>query len=164
MEPIKLTLNAPITEYCPKCEYEESRSFNSYRGACPECGCTSIRRGPRYSKELPMTVSVHKGRYNLLSTDQQWSYVFNHVPNGKTYQFILKEEVDDCDAVECAINIKNFLEENYMFHSSKKDVEELVNLFTDEEIERQEKLNAFEKVKKLKNELYEMLHKNPELI
>ena len=37
LEPMTITLPAPITEYCPKCEYEAALSFFSYKDKCPKC-------------------------------------------------------------------------------------------------------------------------------
>lgn len=159
MESITLTINPPITEYCRKCDYEASYSFGSFRCKCPECGEESMGHNARPKEKRAISVIHYEGSFNFADpSEKQWQYIFNFVPNGKKYSFVVDDELDIDDPIELAIELKDIFDK-YIYTSSKEKINELVELLNNDEMrEDQDNLRVTEEKENLERKLYELNH------
>ncbi|MCK5132737.1 MAG: hypothetical protein KAR40_11365 [Candidatus Sabulitectum sp.] len=161
MEPISITIQPPITEHCTKCKYDASRSFGSYLVNCPDCGGRSISGGARPQDDKPIRVHANYGSYNFANPhEKQWCYSFYNVPSGKNYSFTCDEELDTSCPIDLAVELKGIFDK-YLYTSQKAKARELAELLdTEEEGDRQHRLNAFADKVRLERELYKCLNQN----
>ncbi len=170
MKPITITLQPPVTEYCTKCDYEASKSFASRPSVCPKCGEKyAISKGPKYPEEGLIYVYKDKGKFDLLSpNDELYNYVFLHVPGGKReYSFIVHFDIeidDPYNPLEVAHTLRNMVNREYLFYSRKRELDELITILECEEVmEKQKELVIKRRFLNLLYHLYEMLHYHPGL-
>ena len=157
MDDITITLKAPITEHCRKCDYEESRSLYSHRVRCPECGA-NISRGERMPEHMPITVYRNLGQYSLGSTEESYCYTFHNLPCGSRKSFVVDEDLDTEDPIDLICELHDIYS-RYFSTSRLKDIEQLKDTYdTDEHREQQEKLRSEHRVRVAKLELYTALH------
>ena len=152
-EPITITIKPPVKGYCKRCGWE---THGLVPRECPECGGRTWH-GRKPLSNPPMTVSCLRGRYNWANPSEvQYQYIVHNAPNGKQYSFILDEEIDTDDAVEAIFEIEGIVS-RYLFYSDyASKIEELVNLLTEEERERQYLLAAKARKEQLEAELYDL--------
>jgi len=161
MKDITITIKAPITQHCCKCDYEESYSFGATAYNCPKCGEEgAINRGARPLKDKPIRATANYDSYDFLHpNEKQWHYSFYDVPDGNRYEFTVNEELDVDSPIDLAIELKNIFD-GYIFSTSKEKANALVMLLdTEEERDRQEMLMASSKRAKLEHALYECIYR-----
>ena len=147
MEDITVTIEAPITEHCTKCDYEASRSLYSHLCKCPKCGEKSVRSGRRIKKHH-VKVFANEGHYNLCSDDKQWRYIFNHIPEIGQASFVVDDEYDTSCPYALIENLKYDIDK-YLYNSKQKLVNQVYDLLMDQDF--QEKNDSI----KLENDIYE---------
>ena len=167
MNPITITIEPPITEYCNNCDYKASESFYIIRAECPKCGHRYLKFGPKLTKK-PTSVIKTKGKYAVNSDEEMFKYIFLDVPDEKgMYSFVLYEDIDILDPFEplsVAKEIDNTVK-SYLFFSKNDELQHMIKLLESPQVqEYNARLLASYKFCKLKFDLYKILYENPWLM
>ena len=87
MKDLTLTITTPVTEWCGDCNYQASKSLNSYPAKCPECGSSGIYS--HVKKEKVFSVRVSQGRFAMYLNgdlaEPQYQYSFTNTPVGDVH-------------------------------------------------------------------------------
>lgn len=87
MKDLTLTITTPVTEWCDDCNYQASKSLNSYPAKCPECGSSGIYS--HVKKEKVFSVRVSQGRFAMYLNgdlaEPQYQYSFTNTPVGDVH-------------------------------------------------------------------------------
>ena len=157
MKPITITLDPPITERCRDCGFESSYSLFSNRVTCPNCGKNSVSRvgGP---KKDYVWVMRNKGRYDLLHPENyEYGYTFYNLPDGMKRGFVVEDEIETGDALECAEELKAAIDK-YLYNRSKPEIAAVVNYLRENQEDQDEKRIRY-RIESAKRELYCALYK-----
>lgn len=159
---LTITLKQPMTEKCNKCDYEAFYSFSSSHCNCPKCGAeNSVNRV--YHRSQAVYVFLSRGSYDFCHpADKQWCYRFFNLPDGYKNSFVVDDEIDVSDPLECAGELKEIISK-YLVNSSKKKINKVYQ-YLEENEDEQYKLRIFDKKRKLERELYELYYKNQEIL
>lgn len=144
------------TEWCPKCDYENFRSFHTYQEKCPKCG-TNLRHGAKLPHN-PVQVSKSTGHYDWAHPNEtQFQYYFRELPKGLKRHFVVSEELGYPldDPLPVAEELKDIID-RYMFNPDKQEIDKVVEWLREHEAE-QAKMRKENRIRQVEYELAELL-------
>ena len=156
METFLVKLKPPITEKCSKCDYKKSDMFRQHTYKCPNCGSSvNSVHGPIITQQ-PVYVEKHQGSFDYLHPqEKQNQYVFHNLPKNYKRWFVVKNEIDISNPLECAGELKNIIDA-FLYNQDKEKIKEVVEYLQRVE-EEQEILRAKFKIEQAIYNFYKAL-------